>query len=152
MLYTYKLAFYKGRKSNSHSHFMDNLICFATRSEYSHVELLLNDSGYSVSSSPRDGGVRFTNIIYDQAQWDFVDIELRLSPEGVRSWFLPNVGMKYDYWGAIGTVLKFIPEDYDKWFCSEIISMLIIHYGILQLPETPKRMSPAKLYKAVTTS
>lgn len=144
---TYYLAFYKGKKANPHATLLDRIICTATDSEYSHVELILEPDGYSVSASPRDGGVRFVTIDYHPEQWEIIPVHIDLSLHQLRYWFYPELTKKYDFLGAIGTVIPFIPENHDRWFCSEILSYLLIQHGNLKIDKAPKKISPELLYR-----
>ena len=64
-----KLAFYKGRED-----LYDRLISWWTRGPYSHVELVISDN-YCMSSSPKDGGIRFKHIDLRPDHWDLVELE-----------------------------------------------------------------------------
>ena len=73
------LAFYKGRGSSWWIRLQDGLIRFATRSPYSHVELIVGRAEHDreetcLSSSGRDGGVREKRIVLERAKWDLVDL------------------------------------------------------------------------------
>ena len=54
-----RVAFYKGE-----GNFFDKLIRWWTKSSYSHCELIFSD-GIFFSADPRDGGVRYKNIVPD---------------------------------------------------------------------------------------
>jgi len=125
-----QLAFYKGTGT-----FYDKLIRLVTFSKYSHCELVIN--GVSYSSSPRDGGVRLKIIPFDD-QWDIIEIV----GDGVKAinFFNKNVGKKYDLWGAVKTVIPFVQNNSDKWFCSELIA------AMLDLPK-PRKWKPSDLYR-----
>ena len=118
------LAFYIGDKTNPSATFMDRLVCFVTKSKFSHVELVLDkETGYSVSSSPRDGGVRYAYIDYSKNHWVLVPITVEThNPKMIVEWFNSFVGMKYDYIGAVGSVLPFNIENQYRWFSSEILT------------------------------
>ena len=133
-----KLLFYKGKES-----IWDKLICFITRSPYSHVEIsdIHDDFGYHMcwSSDAWDGDVRLKRIWYNPDKWDIVEI----SPERTLDWFDQHKGKKYDFIGLLGTVLKVSWfNSNSKWFCSEIIA------EFLNYPDSWK-YTPASLYKKV---
>ena len=146
------LAFYKGQKrENPDTSFFDRLICFVTRSPYSHVELVYyyidkTKFGYCWTSSPRDGGVRATTIQFDPHHWDLFEysgtmpshLKLGTIPE-VDAWFRPKAGMKYDWVGAVATVIRFIKQIETKYFCSEIIAEFFEF-------AKPSRYTPKKLF------
>lgn len=105
-----KMAFYKGK-----GNFFDALVRLVTRSEYSHCEIVID--GVCWSSSPRDGGVRRTQINLQSGHWDVID--LVGNEEAVSLWFKSREGASYDWIGLIRTVIPFFPHSKTKWFCSE---------------------------------
>lgn len=125
--------------------FLDKIICWWTRSEFSHVEFLLQDNqnGTAVvaSSSPLDGGVRIRTIQYNESDWVFV--RTHGDYEKIKTWFEENKGRKYDWAGALGFAGPF-SEDKEKWFCSEVIAYLL---GL----EEPWRFNPGSLYAVLIT-
>lgn len=92
------LAMYKGE-----GNFYDKLIRAVTFSKYSHCELVINELCYS--SSPRDGGVRVKYINLHDGKWDLFPING--DDQKAREWFIKNVGKKYDWLGAVTSVLPF---------------------------------------------
>ena len=129
-----RLLFYKGRHPGSS--IWDKLICFATNSEFSHVELSLQSDGNAYhcwSSSFMDGGVRGKIITIDPAKWVIVDCDRPVNTEVLIS----QIGKKYDYIGLIGTLIKIrIFESSNKWFCSELIATALGMENAWQ--QTPK--------------
>lgn len=117
-----KLLLYKGTKlENPNSTLWDNLICFITRSRFSHVELSYYDSLGSHmcwSASTRDNGVRLA-CIEAKDNWEVLDLHIDKNPE----WFFQHRYKPYDYLGLLGTIIK-LPffSSKNKWFCSEIIA------------------------------
>jgi hypothetical protein len=115
-----QLAFYKGRGS-----LFDQLIAWWTRGAYSHVELVFHGpdgSSQWFSSSPRDGGARFTQVRPDAGKWEFLELPM---PAPTRQQLLAAcrqlVGRPYD-WRAI-FFSQFLPlkrQRREAWFCSEI--------------------------------
>jgi hypothetical protein len=142
---TYKFAFYKGRKAdNPESTLLDWVICFFTDSPYSHVELVIDScTGYSISSSPRDNGVRYKTIEYNHDQWDFIEVSLPVTKNEIYAWFSGHIGKKYDTLGAIGVVLPFFRNNKRKWFCTEILG------AFLYIPK-PWKLSPHDLYELLS--
>jgi len=113
---TTRIAFYK-----KDSTLFDRLIGWWMRGPYSHCEMVVSDPGIDgksdcYSSSLRDGGVRFKSILLDPAHWDVY--EVYMDPEAVKAWFLPRIGAKYDLLGFLGFIIRPIPDDYEKFFCS----------------------------------
>lgn len=119
-----KVFFYKGKYGN----FLDKIICFFSRGIYSHAELgikQINQNTYQcISSSPRDNGVRITNITIDE-KWDTLEIPDSLITKDITEWYNTHKNKGYDYLGAIGIGLRAIPEDKNKMFCSEAIADII---------------------------
>lgn len=151
------LAFYKGKKSeNPDTTFFDRLICFVTRSRYSHVELIYyyvpeTNIGYCWTSSPRDGGVRMAIIQFHKEHWELFDyvgtLPARISEEkpiqDINDWFTPKAKMKYDWVGAVGSVIRMIKQIETKYFCSEIIAEF---FGFFK----PYLYTPKKLFNILS--
>lgn len=111
-----KLALYKGS-----GNFYDKLIRTVTRSKYSHCELVID--GLCYSSSPRDGGVRMKYIDLTDGKWDVIDVPGEQI--WALDWFINNIGRKYDWLGAITSVLPFSLGSKDKFFCSEACAIMM---------------------------
>ncbi len=95
----------------------DKLIRFRTNSDTSHVELIVNNRMYS--SSPRDGGVRSTNVPLNKDNWRFIDLP-HVNGDNVLEFFGDTRGMGYDWVGVtVGQFLYFNIDEKKKWFCSE---------------------------------
>lgn len=141
------LAFYKGRASNPWHRAQDAAIRFATRSLYSHVELIAGDAEFKkvhecLSSSGRDGGVRVKVMALKPANWDLV--QLNVPPENPVRFVRDRIGAGYDYTGLLfSQVLALSRHDRSRWFCSEICG------AALGLP-APHRLSPQMLFDVVT--
>jgi len=101
--------------------------------QYSHCEIIFSD-GLSASSSYMDKGIRFKEIIYDSANWDFIEIPDSYE-SAARAWFDSHVGQGYDLIGNIRFAFGFLKCPEDKWFCSESIGAAL---GIVD----PWRLSP----------
>lgn len=122
-----RIAYYKGKRSeNKSATLLDWLICFFTRSRFSHVEIVTdyNPHGLSrcVSSSPRDNGVRSAYIDLQSGHWEVYTIGegFDYTAEDVNEYFSKHLGKKYDWFGALGVVVPFINGKKNRWFCSEI--------------------------------
>ena len=141
------LAFYKGRGSTIWTRLQDWAIRFATRSPYSHVELIVGRAEFGreevcLSSSGRDGGVRQTTILLRREHWDLVDMPDQ--PDDVADFIRARFGKRYDYIGIVfSQILSLGRHSPDKWFCSEICA------AALGMPNA-QRMSPQALYDVVT--
>lgn len=140
------LAFYKGRGTSFWHRVQDALIRFATRSDYSHVELIEGPAEHGaeavcLSSSGRDGGVRVKPILLKPESWDLV--EMPDQPAEIGQFIRDRVGARYDYVGIVlSQILSLGRHSPDKWFCSEICA------AALGMPNA-QRMSPQALYDVV---
>lgn len=137
------IAFYYGPGK-----FHDRVVRFATRSKFSHCELVQapatpnpGDSAPCLSSSGRDGGVREKIITFKPDRWTFV--ELPWAPANAWSVAQAELGKPYDYYAMIWThLLNFRGEDREKWFCSELCA----HALGMGMPNV---YSPGDLYRAL---
>lgn len=149
---TIMLAFYKGKKSeNPDTTFFDRLVCFVTGSRYSHVELVYyyvkeSNVGYCWTSSPRDNGVRMACLQFVPHHWELFEYTGHMpghlvegTMKEISDWFKPKEGMKYDWVGAVATVIRVIKQIESKYFCSEIIAEFFAFFK-------PHRYTPKKLF------
>lgn len=142
----YYVAFYKGRKRGFAprtllARFTDWLTRVVTKGEYSHCEIAIWDgkrettpyttlSGmesyqpiYSCySSSFRDRGVRTKEMPLPADKWDLYPIpsnyDLSVVETNLNTLWLRTKGLPYDFFGAIGVVIK-TRQSESRWFCSE---------------------------------
>lgn len=134
-----RAAFYKGKGD-----FFDHLVRIWTRSEYSHVELVIEDRWYT--SSPRDGGVRFRYLEADSSHWDFIDIR-GIEASKVEIFLISQLHKKYDWLGIFLTqVFPLGIDDPNRWFCSEIVAAALQHGG-LACERHFSWYSPKRLYE-----
>jgi hypothetical protein len=135
-----RAAFYKGTHAGLPGVY-NRLVRWWTRSQYSHVELIL-PFGAAASSSAMDGGVRFKVIDFDPALWDFVDLPTDLAG-GAEAWFNEHYGEPYDLLGNLHFVVSAVGDDKRKWFCSEAVA------AALGMPN-PERFDPGTLHAALS--
>lgn len=141
-----KLAFYLGEKHrNPKTTLLDQVICYATRSPYSHVELVYHfeestNTASCWSSSAPDKGVRRKDIVLHPDRWELYELHNKKPSDEMHAWFAQQNGKPYDYFGAIGTKFFIFRQDHRKWFCSEIISYYLKHHR-------PHRQTPHRLYR-----
>ena len=109
-----KLAFYKYEYGN----FKDWLIAKITQSKYSHIELVFND-GLSISSSPRDKGVRFKKIDFDY-KWYLIEIDKTPIPKLLKQ---EHLKQGYDWVGLFFHWLGI--KSYKKFICSDFIHFIL---------------------------
>lgn len=125
------LALYKGNRDGYapaavKARIGDWLTRKITRGIYSHCEIAdpCANGGYACySSSIRDGGVRVKKMELPSEKWDLIPLETVPVSHLEEVWQSAR-GKKYDWTGAIGTVLK-IRQRPDKWFCSEFCAAVM---------------------------
>lgn len=126
-----KLALYK---PHGLSDIGGRLVCWWTRSPYSHCELVIG--GWCYSSSIRDGGVRRKQIDLTQPHWTVINIDA--DPAKVLSLFERTKDEPYGWMDLIKRQFFNRPGDDRGWFCSEWCA------AALGLPN-PQLYSPATL-------
>lgn len=135
-----KAAFYRGTRPGI-AGIYNRIVRWWTRSEFSHVELVLS-TGRAWSASFADGGVRNKLIDFDSANWILIDLPPELE-QAAEAWFKAHRGAKYDLLGNLQFVLSPIPHSQRRWFCSEAVA------AALGIPD-PWRYSPGTLASALT--
>ena len=109
-----RLALYKPHKWHDIG---GRLICWWTRSEYSHCELVV--AGECYSSSIRDGGVRQRWIDLHERHWDVIDLPWA-DPAGVIALYAQTRKQQYGWLDLIGAqIFNRRLQLRDGWFCSE---------------------------------
>ena len=109
------LACYKGPATGLFNITFHKVVCWWTRSKYSHCELVINGTAYS--SSSRDKGVRKKEIDFSSGKWDLYPVEL--DEVFVLNFYERAKDDKYDYKGLLWFVIGYIPQKANRWFCSE---------------------------------
>ena len=130
-----RLAFYKGE-----GNWVDKVVRWWTKSQYSHVEVVVGDMWYS--SSPRDGGVRSMRMEdYNAEHWDIIGYP-GVSASDVFDLFRKTKGSKYDFIGILfSQVLPIGLHSSTKWYCSEWAA---------ELKYNNTNISPQELYELVS--
>lgn len=123
----------------------DKLIAIWTNGLYSHCELVFSD-GMCFSSSPRDKGVRFKQITIDPTHWDIIDVPTEKEKD-IRNWCSTQVGMKYDWLGTLGLVIKMPFQAKNKWYCSEIC---ITALNLSEVIHMNPRTNPNQFFNLLT--
>ena len=111
---------------------MSKLICWQTRSKYSHAALILDDD--SVIEAWHRGGVLHNQNISiahtPGTQVDVFQILPAIDQSAAIHFARAQVGRKYDF----GSIFRFIsrrPEPHDeKWFCSELVAAACKQGGV----------------------
>lgn len=119
---TFRAAFYKGTRPGLAGTY-NRLIRWWDNGKYSHCELIFSD-GLAASASFLDRGVRFKQIDFDPARWDFINLPADLEADA-RQWFTKHEGSGYDVIGNLRFALDFLPDNKHKWFCSEALAAAI---------------------------
>jgi hypothetical protein len=125
---TVMIAYYLGtKKENDNATFFDRLVCFATRSRYSHLEYVNyynpdNGKAWCWSSSPRDGGVRQALITLDSGSWELYEVQTEATRDEIEDWMRAHKGAKYDWVGAFATKVPLLWHMFSRWFCSEALA------------------------------
>ena len=130
-----RLAFYKGKGD-----WVDKVIRWWTKSQYSHVEVVVGDTW--ISSSPRDGGVRSMRMEdYNAEHWDIIDYP-GVSAVDVFDLFRRTKGDDYDFIGILfSEVLPLGIQSKSKWYCSEWAA---------KLKYKNSKLNPQELYELVS--
>lgn len=107
-----------------------------------HTESVLDGLNYKcctiASSSARDKGVRIKkNIALTKGNWIAVDVPL-WDAAIAYAWFLARLGCKYDWFGAVGSIIFFIPGVAGRYFCNNATGDPFIHES--------KQYPPAKFW------
>lgn len=123
-----RLALYKGPATGAKNKLGHWVVCVATASKYSHVELMID--GVCYSSSFRDGGVRAKVIDAESlaAHFDLFDVKNPPDEATVLARFAAEKGKPYSWRGMLRVcpVLRWLPRrDSSERFCSDLVSYLL---------------------------
>jgi hypothetical protein len=130
----------------------DRAIAWWTGGDFSHVELRFYtpDGELCFSASPREGRVRFKEIVPKPGHW--VTYRLALSQMQVGNLYnfcCQQKGKKYDWLGIFGFVIGKKCENPKRWYCSEVCGRALTYAGWAHLP---RKISPVQLEKIVSDS
>lgn len=139
-----KVIFYKAEGK-----FMDKLIRWYTKSQYSHCELLCSDGRIFSSDGWNDNGVRYSTN-YNLNNWDILTIPLKDEMRRhLRDWCDSMVGQGYDWTGLARFVLPFIPQMDNRWFCSELCGAALRYVGVLSMDLKYHGLTPQDLFNEI---
>lgn len=129
-----QLAFYKGtrRENPQHAQWQDRLICWWTRSRFSHVEFIARwqSSGSAATcwaASNREGQVRVASIDVLNGRWEIVNVPL-WDYEAMLEFFVERRGTPYGWLCALAHALPRPLRPLLRWlgghlpYCSQIIA------------------------------
>jgi hypothetical protein len=144
-----QVSFFKAGKS-----IPAKLIKFWTKSQYSHVEILVE--GFSYDANTELGLRKYKRESYDLGQWDVISLDVEFSVEnfGKIERFIKNqIGLKYDWRGIFFSQFVNMGIDSDtKWFCSEFVTKILQLFLIEEtLDEKPNKISPEKLSELLSS-
>ncbi len=116
---TFQAAFYKAIPPGTRGIY-NRLVQHWEKGPHSHCELIFSD-GKAASASFMDGGVRFKDIVFDPAKWDFITLPDHMEARA-RQWFKLHEGDDYDVMGNVHLVIGFFAQSKGKEFCSEAVA------------------------------
>ncbi|SFJ29627.1 hypothetical protein [Jannaschia pohangensis] len=139
----YYVAFYRG-----HGTMADKVVRYATRSPFSHCELILSDKRprigdtvRCISASARDNGVRIKDITLKHGKWKIYAVPWAPPETWDRAEAL--VGKPYELWAMIlSQLVNFRRHARNQWYCSEMIA----HSLGLSMPHAK---SPGDLLRSI---
>ena len=146
-----RIALYKGTS------IVSRIIKFFTRSEYSHVAIILdNDKVIEAWNGTKDKLIfkrtkdLLTNLSTDHTPDTEVEIYELPIPIDVRvkafDFYNAQVVKKYDLAGALGQPLFIIKtHDKNKWFCSELLVEGLIQGGLHRKDLDSSKVSPGDI-------
>lgn len=141
-----KIAFkYKKPKES----FANKLICWWTKSQYFHVELIIGSKW--ISSNPDVGGVTINDLqpLKDTYHYlELKDVYVTVDQHNkIMQWISSQQGKKYDWCGIVWSqVFPFNWNSKNKWFCSEIVTTILKFMLVKEVMDsTPNNVSPGDL-------
>lgn len=148
---TIKLAFQKklGKNASLAEHIAAKGIQWYTKSEYFHVEVIIDNKW--ISSGPSYGGVYIHDLEpLDEYTYEYIEIDIDgRKSRNVMRFIERQIGTKYDWAGIVlSQFFHTNADDKNKWFCSELVAEILKLYG--ELPEESKTnsYSPEDIYQA----
>ena len=149
-----KVAFYHGK-----GNFINKLVRWWTKSDFSHAELILPDGITWVGISPFKTSKISAVIspIYDESDWKFVSIKVNEKQLYlINQFFEMTKGCRYDWWGMIlSHLFPLNIKRKGKWYCSEWIAYAlrisnVVKWDVIKVYDR-NDISPAKLYKILNS-
>jgi hypothetical protein len=141
-----RIAFYHGRKGkNPAARIGDRLICLVTGKPFSHCELVERSTHAAgmtyaglLSSSLRDGGVRWVWRLLTPGRW--VVVEFDGDSKSAITYIKGRIGTPYGWLDLLSFLLPFRVSWSGSDFCSEVVSAAL---GL----DKPWHKSPGDLYE-----
>lgn len=141
------------RQKSGKDSIVNKIIRFLTKSRFHHVELIIDDTWISTSSSTGFTMRPLEPIKQEDTRYVYHDLGLvKITSEQDRiiTRFIENqLDSEYDYSGIIFSQLfPFSKHSKRRWFCSEIVTKLLqLHLVEETLELTPSEISPGDLAK-----
>ena len=141
------------RQKSGKDSIINKIIRFLTKSRFHHVELIIDDTWISTSSSTGFTMRPLEPIKQEDTRYVYHDLGLvKITSEQDRiiTRFIENqLDSEYDYSGIIFSQLfPFSKHSKRRWFCSEIVTKLLqLHLVEETLELTPSEISPGDLAK-----
>ena len=150
-----KIAFYKGQGD-----WINRIVRWWTKSEYSHAELILPDGLTWVGISPFKGSVLRSKKrkFFSELEWDFIELSVSEEQLSVINEFYDSTkGSSYDWFGMLlSQFLPFHIKQKEKWYCSEWIAYAlriscVIDWRLIKIYDRAD-LSPAVLHQIIMVS
>jgi len=145
-----RIAFFKGNNHEFHHRF----IRWWTKSQYSHVEIVLADDTWTAISPflyARVASRVRTSV--NIKEWDYLDFHLTAGEfQALKNFISETTGDGYDWIGMlISQLVPFTVKGKGKWYCSQWVFAALSYSGIVKsrftkIIETPD-LSPGRLYE-----
>ncbi len=142
-----KLAFKKSDGSIS-----NKLISWWTKSEFVHVEMIINNKW--ISSNSDTGGVTIANLRPLKDNWTYIDINIPNyynTVNNTMNFIYNQKDRKYDWCGLLcSQIFKTTIDTKNRWFCSEIVAEILKKLkepGIILQDKESNSYSPGDLFK-----
>ena len=141
------------RQKSGKDSIINKIIRFLTKSKFHHVELIIDDTWISTSSSTGFTMRPLEPIKQEDTRYVYYDLGLvKITSEQDRiiTRFIENqLDSEYDYSGIIFSQLfPFSKHSRTRWFCSEIVTKLLqLHLIEETLDLIPNEVSPGDLAK-----
>jgi hypothetical protein len=147
-----QIAFFKAKYGSV----LSKTIQLVTNSEYSHVELIINDTWYgsNINLLKSSGVTKIHKPIIKPSEWTIVDINV--TTEQYRNIELTAnslVGSGYAYLAAIKSQFSKadINTDISDFFCSQFVSYVLKKNGIIRLKNKYEgKYDPGSLYNEIS--
>ncbi len=124
-----------------------SLIRWFTKSDYSHVEMIIGDKWISSNAK---GGVHIFDLEPLHEDWDYVEVRVdKKEHEHVMKFIEDQKNAKYDFTGIVFCQLFKITrwENNKKWFCSEFCAQILKEFKVPKMQNiNTANLSPKDLY------